>query len=455
MKEDKDFLAKEPIGKLLFRLAVPTVVAQMINMLYNIVDRIYIGHIPGVGALALTGVGVCMPLIMILSAFAALVGNGGAPRASILLGKGDKESAEKILGNCFLLQILISLVLTVIMLAFGRSFLLAFGASENTIEYAISYFRIYAVGTIFVQLTLGMNMFITAQGFTKIGMYSVVIGALVNIVLDPIFIFACGLGVKGAALATILSQSCSCIWVLHFLFGKTTTLRIKKENMALKPKVFLPCLALGASLFIMQASESVISVCFNSSLLKYGGDVAVGTMTILTSVMQFAMLPLQGLGQGAQPIMSYNYGAQNYHRVKAAYFLLLKASMAYSVVLWLCIMLFPRAFAGIFTADATLLAFTQKALRIYVAALFLFGIQISCQMAFNSLGKAVSSIVVAVVRKFVLLIPLIYILPAFLSDKTMAVYMAEPMADVIAVSFTAILFFFQFRKALKERENGI
>lgn len=450
MKEDKDFLAKEPIGKLLFRLAVPTVVAQMINMLYNIVDRIYIGHIPGVGALALTGVGVCMPLIMILSAFAALVGNGGAPRASILLGKGDKESAEKILGNCFLLQIWISLVLTVIMLAFGRSFLLAFGASENTIEYAISYFRIYAVGTIFVQLTLGMNMFITAQGFTKIGMYSVVIGALVNIVLDPIFIFACGLGVKGAALATILSQSCSCIWVLHFLFGKTTTLRIKKENMALKPKVFLPCLALGASLFIMQASESVISVCFNSSLLKYGGDVAVGAMTILTSVMQFAMLPLQGLGQGAQPIMSYNYGAQNYHRVKAAYFLLLKASMAYSVVLWLCIMLFPRAFAGIFTADATLLAFTQKALRIYVAALFLFGIQISCQMAFNSLGKAVSSIVVAVVRKFVLLIPLIYILPAFLSDKTMAVYMAEPMADVIAVSFTAILFFFQFRKALKE-----
>lgn len=450
MKEDKDFLAKEPIGKLLFRLAVPTVVAQMINMLYNIVDRIYIGHIPGVGALALTGVGVCMPLIMILSAFAALVGSGGAPRASILLGKGDKESAEKILGNCFLLQILISLVLTVIMLAFGRSFLLAFGASENTIEYAISYFRIYAVGTIFVQLTLGMNMFITAQGFTKIGMYSVVIGALVNIVLDPIFIFACGLGVKGAALATILSQSCSCIWVLHFLFGKTTTLRIKKENMALKPKVFLPCLALGASLFIMQASESVISVCFNSSLLKYGGDVAVGAMTILTSVMQFAMLPLQGLGQGAQPIMSYNYGAKNYHRVKAAYFLLLKASMAYSVVLWLCIMLFPRAFAGIFTADATLLAFTQKALRIYVAALFLFGIQISCQMAFNSLGKAVSSIVVAVVRKFVLLIPLIYILPAFLSDKTMAVYMAEPMADVIAVSFTAILFFFQFRKALKE-----
>lgn len=360
MEQNKDFLVKEPIGKLLFRLAIPTVIAQMINMLYNIVDRIYIGHIPEVGALALTGVGVCMPLIMILSAFAALVGNGGAPRASILLGKGDSQSAEKIIGNCFTLQILISIVLTVIMLLGGKTFLLAFGASENTIEYAVSYFNIYAIGTIFVQLTLGMNMFITAQGFTKIGMYSVLIGAVINIMLDPIFIFACGLGVRGAALATILSQGCSCIWVLHFLFGKKTTLRIKKENLRLVPKVFLPCLALGASLFIMQASESVISVCFNSSLLKYGGDVAVGAMTILTSVMQFAMLPLQGLGQGAQPIMSYNYGAKNPDRVKGAFFLLLKASLVYSIILWAFIMIFPQVFAGIFTTDAALLAFTKK-----------------------------------------------------------------------------------------------
>ncbi|MFR3359011.1 MAG: MATE family efflux transporter [Eubacterium sp.] len=450
MEQNKDFLVKEPIGKLLFRLAIPTVIAQMINMLYNIVDRIYIGHIQEVGALALTGVGVCMPLIMILSAFAALVGNGGAPRASILLGKGDSRSAEKIIGNCFTLQILISIVLTVIMLLGGKTFLLAFGASENTIEYAVSYFNIYAIGTIFVQLTLGMNMFITAQGFTKIGMYSVLIGAVINIMLDPIFIFACGLGVRGAALATILSQGCSCIWVLHFLFGKKTTLRIKKENLRLVPKVFLPCLALGASLFIMQASESVISVCFNSSLLKYGGDVAVGAMTILTSVMQFAMLPLQGLGQGAQPIMSYNYGAKNPDRVKGAFFLLLKASLVYSIILWAFIMIFPQVFAGIFTTDAVLLVFTKKALRIYLAAMFLFGIQISCQMAFNSLGKALSSIVVAVVRKFVLLIPLIYIMPAVLQDKTSAVYMAEPVADTIAVTFTAILFFFQFRKAMKE-----
>ena len=451
MNNNKEFLATDPIGRLLVKLAVPTVAAQMINMLYNIVDRIYIGHIPGTGSLALTGVGVCMPLIMIISAFAALVGNGGAPRASILMGKGDKEKAEKILGNCFTTQLIISVILTFVMYLFNRPLLLAFGASENTIEYAVSYMNIYALGTLFVQLTLGMNTFITAQGFAKTGMLSVLIGAIVNIALDPIFIFAFNMGAAGAAMATIISQACSCIWVLSFLFGKKTTLRIKKQNLVLKPEIILPCLALGLSLFIMQASESIISVCFNSSLLKYGGDIAVGAMTILTSVMQFAMLPLQGLGQGAQPIMSYNYGAKNADRVKKAYFLLLKASLCYSFVLWLLVMLFPQVFAGMFTPDAELIAFTKTALRIYMAVMFIFGIQISCQMAFNSLGKAVSSIIVAVMRKFVLLIPLIYIMPhIYTADKTHAVYMAEPAADIIAVTFTAILFSFQFRKALKE-----
>ena len=451
MNNDKEFLAKEPIGRLLVKLAVPTVAAQMINMLYNIVDRIYIGHIPGSGSMALTGVGVCMPLIMIISAFAALVGNGGAPRASILMGKGDKDKAEKILGNCFTTQLIISVILTFVMYIFNRPLLLAFGASSNTIDYAVSYMNIYALGTIFVQLTLGMNTFITAQGFAKVGMFSVLIGAVVNIALDPIFIFALNMGVAGAALATIISQACSCIWILSFLFSKKTTLRIKKENLALHADIILPCLALGLSLFIMQASESIISVCFNSSLLKYGGDVAVGAMTILTSVMQFAMLPLQGLGQGAQPIMSYNYGAKNASRVKKAYFLLLKASLCYSFVLWLLVMLFPQIFAGMFTPDAELIAFTKTALRIYMAVMFIFGIQISCQMAFNSLGKAVSSIIVAVMRKFVLLIPLIYIMPhIYTVNKAHAVYMAEPVADIIAVSFTAILFSFQFRKALKE-----
>lgn len=455
MKEDKDFLAKEPIGRLLLKLALPTVAAQIINMLYNIVDRIYIGHIKGVGALALTGVGVCMPIIMIVTAFAALVGNGGAPRASIFMGKGENDAAEKTLGNCFALQIMISVVLTAVLLIWNRDLLMAFGASENTIEYAVSYMNIYAVGTIFVQLTLGMNAFITAQGFAKTGMLSVLIGAVANIILDPIFIFGFGLGVRGAALATIISQAASCTWVLLFLFGKKTVLKIRVKNMALQKKIIFPSIALGLATFIMQASESVISVCFNSSLLKYGGDIAVGAMTILTSVMQFAMLPLQGLGQGAQPIISYNYGAKNVERVKNAFWLLLKVSLSYAVLLWAFIMIFPQGFAGMFTSDPELLIFTKTALRIYTACLFLFGIQMACQMTFTSLGKAGSSIIVAVMRKFVLLIPLIYIMPVILSNKKdIAVYMAEPIADFFAVSFTAVLFFFQFRKCMRQIETG-
>lgn len=448
-KDDKEFLGKEPIGKLLRQLALPTVAAQLINMLYNIVDRIYIGHIPDIGAAALTGVGVCMPLIMIVSAFAALVGYGGAPRASIFMGKKDKASAEKTMGNCFTLQIIISVILTVVLLIWNRDLLMAFGASENTIEYGASYMNIYALGTIFVELTLGMNAFITAQGFAKTGMLSVLIGAVANIILDPIFIFGFNMDVRGAALATIISQGLSCIWVVSFLCGKKTFLRIKKENIRLVPSIILPCLALGVSTFIMQASESVISVCFNSSLQKYGGDIAVGAMTILTSVMQFAMLPLQGLGQGAQPIISYNYGAGNAKRVKAAFKLLLKVSLGYSVILWLCVMIVPGGFAAMFTSDTELMEFTKTALRVYMAAMFLFGIQMACQMTFNALGKAVESIVVAVMRKFILLIPLIYIMPAILrSNQTMAVYMAEPIADTIAVTFTAILFTVQFKKAL-------
>ena len=453
MDDNKDFLGTQPIGRLLLKLALPTVAAQLINMLYNIVDRMYIGHIKDVGALALTGVGVCMPLIMIISAFAALVGNGGAPRASIYMGKKDTDAAQKILGNCFSLQIIISIILTIILLIGNKTFLLAFGASENTISYAVNYMNIYAIGTIFVQLTLGMNAFITAQGFAKTGMLSVLIGAVANIILDPVFIFGMNMGVRGAALATIISQALSCIWVLSFLFGKKTFLKIKPENLRLHAKIILPCVALGSSLFIMQASESIISVCFNSSLLKYGGDIAVGAMTILTSVMQFAMLPLQGLGQGAQPIMSYNYGAKNNDRVRKTFQLLLKVSFGYSIVLWAIVMLFPQMFAMMFTSDNALLSFTSQALRIYVASMFMFGIQIACQMAFNALGKAKDSIIVAVMRKFILLIPLIYIMPAiFKANQTNAVYMAEPVADFIAVCFTAILFAFEFKKAMKENK---
>ena len=450
MNDKKEFLATEPIGKLLFRLPIPTVVAQLINMLYNIVDRIYIGHMPGDGSLALTGVGVCMPLIMLVAAFAALVSSGGAPRASIFMGEKDTESAEKTLGNCFSLQIVVSVILTAVLLIWNKDLLLAFGASENTIGYATDYMSIYAIGTLFVQMTLGMNTFITAQGFTTVSMVSVIIGAVCNIVLDPIFIFGFQMGVKGAALATIISQMLSCIWIISFLCSKKTQLKIKKENLKLRADIILPCIALGTAAFVMQSSESVISVCFNSSLLKYGGDIAVGAMTIMTSVMQFAMLPLQGIAQGAQPITSYNFGAKNAGRVKKTFRLLLITCLTYSIALWAAVMIAPGVFVKIFTSDTSLAQFAAPMLRIYLGGLGLFGIQIACQMTFTSLGKAANSIVVAVVRKFVLLLPLIYIMPSLLADKTQAVYMAEPVADIIAVTFTAILFTFQFKKALKE-----
>ena len=432
MEKNKDFLGTQPVGKLLFKLAIPTVIAQLINMLYNIVDRIFIGHIPDAGSLALTGVGVTMPIIMIVSAFAGLVSSGGAPRASISMGKGDMDSAEQTLGGCFLLQVIVSIVLTVVLLLFGENLLLAFGASENTISYATSYLNIYAFGTLFVQLTLGMNAFVTAEGFTKISMVSVAIGAILNIVLDPIMIFGLNMGVRGAALATVISQAVSCIVVVAFL---------------------CPCIALGTAAFIMQASESVISVCFNSSLLKYGGDIAVGAMTILTSVMQFAMLPLQGIAQGAQPITSYNYGANNTERVKKTFRVLLTVNLIYSVTLWLAVMLMPQFFVSIFTPETAMIEFASKVLRVYMAVMFLFGIQIACQMTFTALGNATSSIIVAVTRKFILLLPLIYIMPHMVSNKTMGVYLAEPVADFIAVTFTAILFYFQFRKAMRKVES--
>lgn len=454
MQNDKNFLGTAPIGKLLLKLSIPTVIAQLINMLYNVVDRIYIGHIPGEGSLALTGVGVCMPIIMIVTAFAALISSGGAPRASICMGKQDNKSAEQILGNCFSLQIVVSIVLTVVLLIWNKDLLMAFGASKNTLGYATDYMHIYALGTLFVQLTLGMNAFITAQGFTTTSMVSVLIGAICNITLDPVFIFVFNMGVKGAALATVLSQAISTIWVVVFLSGKKTQLHLLKKYMDLKSKIFLPCVALGLATFIMQASESVVTVCFNSSLLHYGGDIAVGAMTILTSVMQFAMLPLQGIAQGSQPIASYNYGAKNADRVKKTFRLLVITCLTYSTLLWAAVQIIPKVFVSIFTSDAKLVAFTAPMLKIYLGGLFLFGIQIACQITFTSLGKAVNSIIVAVVRKFVLLLPLIYIMPHVVSNPTIGVYMAEPIADIIAVLFTSVLFTFQFKKALAQIRNS-
>lgn len=448
-REKEANLGQDPIGGLLFKLAMPAILAQLINVLYNMVDRMYIGHIPKVGPSALTGVGVTMPVIMCISAFAALVSMGGAPRASIMMGKGEHEEAERIMGNCAAMLCVVAVILTAAFLIFGKNILMVFGASDNTIDYAWAYMQIYTCGTIFVQLALGLNAFINAQGFAKIGMVTVAIGAVCNIILDPIFIFAFGMGVRGAALATIISQGVSCVWILKFLTGPKTSLRLQGKYMRIRGNVILPCIALGVSPFIMQFTESILNVCFNTSLLKYGGDTAVGAMTILGSVMQFTMLPLQGLSQGAQPIISFNYGANNIARVKKAFRLLLICSLTFTTVMWALCMTVPQVFIGIFTSNPELAEYTRWAIRIYMAATLIFGIQIACQQTFIALGNAKVSVFLALLRKVLLLIPLIYILPNFIADKTMAVFVAEPAADIIAVSTTAILFAREYRK-LKE-----
>ena len=454
--EQENELGVKPIKKLLWKLAVPAITAQIVNVLYNVVDRIYIGHIPEAGKLALTGVGVCMPLIMLISAFAMLAGMGGAPRASIMLGRNDAEEAERILGNCAALLILVAVTLTVLFQLFAKPFLLTFGASKNTIGFAMDYIRIYACGTIFVQLTLGLNAFITAQGFAKISMKTTLIGAVTNIILDPIFIFVFGMGVKGAALATVLSQALSATWVLTFLLGQQTTLKLRLKNFRLQGRVILPCVLLGLSPFVMQSTESILNICFNSSLLKYGGDTAVGAMTILTSVMQFSMLPLQGLTQGAQPIISYNFGAKNARRVKSAFRLLLICCLSYSALLWLLAMVFPGTLASIFATDKTLISYSAWAMRIYMAASVIFGAQIACQQTFIALGNAKTSLFLAVLRKIILLIPLILILPLLFrtgEEKVMAVFLAEPVADTLAVLTTVCTFAYQFRKTMKDLEE--
>ena len=448
-KKEAD-LGKDSLGPLLLKLALPAILAQIINVLYNMVDRMYIGHIPKVGPSALTGVGVTMPVIMAISAFAALVSMGGAPRASIMLGRGEHPKAEKILGNCTVMLVIMAIILTAVFLIWGEPILMVFGASEATIGYALDYMRIYALGTIFVQLALGLNAFINAQGYAKIGMITVAIGALCNIVLDPIFIFSMSMGVKGAALATIISQAISSIFVVYFLTSKRSGLRIKLDNLKLDFQVILPCLALGLSPFIMQFTESVISVCFNTSLLKYGGDIAVGSMTILTSVMQFSMLPLQGLTQGAQPIISFNYGAENIDRVKRAFKLLLKISLSYSMLLWAVAMFIPDTFIYIFTSHGELVTYTRWAIRIYMAASGIFGIQIACQQTFIAIGNAKTSVFLAVLRKVLVLIPLIFILPMFIENQAFAVFLAEPIADTIAVSVTATLFYQTYKRLGKE-----
>ncbi len=443
-------MATGSIPKLFFKLAVPAVVAQVVNLLYNIVDRIYIGHIPEVGASALTGVGLFSAILMFINAFAMMAGAGGAPLASIALGKKEKDHAEKIMANSFSLLILFSVILTIGFYLFAPKLLTMFGASENTLPFAVDYARIYILGSIFVLIVMGMNPFITTQGFAKISMLTTVIGAVINIVLDPIFIFVFDLGVKGAALATVLSQAVGAVWILKFLTNKKSTLRLKRQNMKLDPKIFLPTLALGVSTFVMLSTESILSISFTTSLAKYGGDVAVGAMTIITSVSMLVTMPMQGFCQGGQPIISYNFGAGNKKRVKKTFYLQFGICLGYASLFWILSMLLPKLFAGIFTTDTALIEYSSWAIRIYMAGIFAFGAQISCQQGFMALGQAKISLFLACLRKIILLIPLIFILPHFFADKVFGVFLAEPVSDIIAATVTAVAFFSQFNKILNK-----
>lgn len=445
-----NLMATGSIPSLLAKLAIPAVVAQIINLLYNIVDRIYIGHIPEIGADALTGVGLFMPILMLINAFAMLCGAGGAPRAAIALGQKDKESAEQIMGNCFALLLGFAVVLTVVFYFSAPTLLSWFGASPNTLPYAAQYAQIYILGAVFVLIVMGMNTFITTQGFAKISMLTTVIGAAINIVLDPIFIFGLGMGVRGAALATILSQAVGAIWILKFLTGPKTVLHLRLGNMKLKPSVILPCLALGISTFVMLSTESVLSISFTSSLSKYGGDLAVGAMTIITSVSQLITMPLQGICQGGQPIISFNFGAGNKERVRKAFFTVFKVCILFSSISWLLIMVLPGLFTNIFTNDADLANYATWTLRIYMAGIFSVGFQISCQQSFMALGQAKVSLFMACLRKIILLIPLIFLLPSFMENKVFAVFLAEPISDIIAAMITTGTFLYMFPKILEK-----
>ena len=450
MKEKTQDMGSGSIPKLLAQLAIPAVVAQIVNLLYNIVDRIYIGHIPEIGASALTGVGLFTPILMLINAFAMLAGAGGAPRAAIAMGEQNHERAEKIVGNCFSLLLIFAVILTGVFYIFAPDLLRLFGASNVTLPYAVEYSRIYILGSIFVLIVMGMNPFITTQGFSKISMLTTVIGAVINIFLDPIFIFGFGMGVKGAALATVLSQAVGAVWILHFLTGKKTILKLKKCNLKLEKEIIGPCLALGISSFIMLSTESLLSISFTSSLSRYGGDLAVGAMTIITSVSQLVLMPLQGICQGGQPIVSYNYGAGNKDRVKKAFFTQFKVCVIFSLVCWGAIMLIPQIFTGLFTSDQALAEYTVWAIRIYMAGIFSLGFQISCQQSFMALGQAKISLLLACLRKIVLLIPLIFILPLFFENKVFAVFLAEPVSDVIAATVTTIAFLSRFNRILEK-----
>ena len=449
----KQDLGTGSVKKLMVQMAVPVLVGQVVNLLYNIVDRIYIGHIPEIGGAALTGVGLFTPILMLITAFAMMAGSGGAPRAAIAMGQRDKDQAEKILGNCFTVLMGFAVILTLVFYFACPALLRWFGASDITLPYAVDYGRIYILGSVFVLATMGLNVFITTQGFATMSMLTTVIGAVTNIVLDPILIFGLNMGVKGAAVATVISQAVSAVWIMLFLTGKKTILKLKATNMKLIPGVILPCLGLGVSTFVMLSTESILSISFTTSLAKFGGDTAVGAMTVLTSINQLMTMPLSGICQGGQPLISYNYGAKKFNRVKEAFFCQFFTCVGYTVVFWLVLMLFPNFFAGIFTSDTALVDYTAWAIKVFLALGFSVGFQISCQQAFMALGQAKISLIMALLRKVFLLIPMIFILPHFFADKTFAVFLAEPVSDIIAAAVTTFMFFRFFLRMLTENKS--
>lgn len=444
-------LGTEPLGPLIFKLALPGIAAQLINVLYNMVDRMYIGHIPKVGANALTGLGVCLPIIVLISAFSAFPGMGGPPLAAIQLGKGDKERAEKILGNAVTMLIAFSIILTIFFSIFKEPILYAFGASDETIGYALDYLNIYLIGTIAVQLALGLNSYISCQGNAKIAMLSVLIGAVLNIILDPIFIFTMDMGVKGAALATIISQACSAVWVVGFLISKKSVIRIKKENLKPEGKTVGKIFALGSAPFVIQSTEAFVTIVLNSGLQKYGGDLYVGSLTILQSVMQLIVVPINGMTQGVQPIISYNYGAENFDRVKKTFKILVTVDLCVTITACLLTQFIPGVFASIFTPEAELIALVEKVMPIFFAGIWIFGVQMACQSTFMGMGQAKVSLFLALLRKVILLIPLALILPNFFGVD--GIYYAEPIADVLAAITTGSVFLVMIRKLLKTEDR--
>lgn len=448
-------LDKAPIGQLLFKLALPNIFAQVVNMLYNIVDRMYIGRIPEVGPLALTGVGIAFPIFIIIMSFSSLIGIGGAPQAAIKMGEGKRDEAEKILGTGVTTLLLLSLTLSVIFFTFGQDLLQLFGASDETLPFAWDYLKIISLGAITIQFSLGLNPYISTQGFALFSMVTILIGAGLNIILDPIFIFVFDMGVTGAAIATVISQAVSAVWVLIFLTGKKTRLKIRLSYLKVNPTYLIMIVTLGISPYIMQSTESLLNITFNRSLQLYGGDLAVGAMTITASLMQMLILPLMGLSQGAQPIMSYNYGAGHIDRVKQTFRLLFITSLGYSFLFWLSLRLFPHAFIGFFTNDPALIQTTTYTLSIYMAVVFMFGAQIACQQAFIALSQARVSLFLALLRKIILLIPLILILPRFMENQTFAVLVSEPIADFISVVTTVAVFFYLFNKILTKRQTEL